>query len=818
MHREYLQTSRSSDERAKVLILVVDTDPIGRDLICRGLQQAGYRVSAAADAAMARRLLREYAFDLVFLNEIMPEGDLVEVFDEIRVQRSLSRFPVVLVAAEDGGFDASKYLARDADDCLKKPVEASTLSACIDAHLASRRVACAREHSRDNHERRAAWRGVAAGRDSGQPGETRNVLTDALDVLSEGLVLWDSDDRLVFCNENYRKLFGLNAKHVIPGARFKDLMRRQMRSGAIRCAVSSPREWFEQRVSQHRSPNDPFEEEFSNGTWIQVAETRTSTGYTIGLCTEISQVKRREIALKTFAENNRRLAAAVNATASAILITDPNRPGNPTVFANPAFTAMTGWPVEEALGRDRSFLNGPDTDTDEVARFEQDMCDGRAASAELRLKARNGKCFWTEINASPIRGNDGRIANCVIIQTDITARKETEERRQRSQKPEMNGPLTGGLAHDLNNLLTIVLGNLEGAIGIAGAGHSGTSGMLESALAATRRSADITRRILALSRQQPTAPKVTDLKETLIAFEKLIGRSLGDGYRMRVGCAAEIWPVLAESEQVENAILNLAINARDAMPAGGTVTFEAANTALKNATDVTGQPIADGDYVCISVGDSGDGMSPGIVENAIQPFFTTKENGKGTGLGLSMVYGFMLRCGGFMRIVSAPGRGTTVLLFFPRLSTARDSCDTPGRAQSAGGTETLLLVDDEPEVRAVAAMHLARLGYRVLQAGDAEEALKVFDSERPIDLLVTDIRLSGDMNGHQLVAAVRAIQPGAKAMLVSGACNGATSCAAPSVGFLAKPYDRAALASAIRIAIETAPRHDAGSTELVDPA
>lgn len=821
MHRANLQTSCTGTKPAAVLILVLGGDEVSRDLICPGLQQAGYRVSTAADVATALHLLREHAFDIVLVDGTVSGEDADQILRAIREERYSVDPPAVLALADSRRREAAACLSGGANESLMKPDDIETLMAHIEIRLAQRHAALASERSRDDLEHLAVQRTTDLRPANSDLEGSRSVLADALEAINEGFVLWDPEDRLVICNEGYRKLFGPNAKFVVPGARFSDLMRRQIESGILRDAMSRPREWLQQRVSRHRNPHGPFECEFSDGTWVRVTETRTNTGYTVGLCTEISQVKRREIALKTFAENNRRLAAAVNATTSAILITDPNRQGNPTVFANPAFTAMTGWPVEEALGRDRSFLNGAETDADEAARFEQDMLDGRPVSAKLRLKARNRKSFWAEVNASPIRSNDGRIANWVIIQTDITARKEAEEQLHQSQKMEMVGQLTGGLAHDLNNLLTIVLGNLESALGGAGAGNSEAGEMLETALAATRRGAEVTRRLLAVSRQQTPVPKVTDLSETLNGFEKFVGRSLGSEYRFRVVRAAELWPVLADSGQMENAILNLAINARDSMPGGGTLTVEAVNTVLKSATDVTGQPIADGDYVCISVSDSGEGMSPEIVGKAIQPFFTTKEAGKGTGLGLSMVYGFMSQSGGFMRIDSESRHGTTVSLLFPRVSAVRHSAETTGRAQPAGGTETLLVVDDEPEIRAIGAMQLARLGYRVLQAGDAEEAMTVLDSDGPIDLLVTDIGLPGGMNGHQLAAAICAKQPGAKVMLMSGSYDEAPPTAtgrSPSVRFLAKPYNRAALANAVREALDTDPSQAAVQAELTDPA
>lgn len=808
MHGENLRPGSRASERPAESILVVDDDEFSSDLMRRRLGRAGYIVSVAGDGAAALRMIREQAFDLVLLDVVMPGMDGREVLYAIREDESGADLPVIMVTAKSDGSEIADCLGNGANDYVTKPYEFQALTARMETQLARYRAELALKQSQDELERRVEQRTAELSQANKELEDARNILADALEAINDGFVLWDADDRLVTCNQRYREFFGKNAATVHPGVRFADLVRRQAEGGYLRSAVGRAAEWLEGRMARHNDPSGPFEEEFSDGVWARMSETRASNGRIVGLCTDITDIKRREIALKVYADTNRRLAAAVNATSSAVLITDPNRPGNPTVFANPAFAAMTGWPVEEALGRDRKFLNGPETDAAELGRFEQTILAGRAARVELRLKSRDGNHFYAEVNASPIRDSEGRIINWVIIQTNITARRLAEEKLNQSQKMEMVGQLTGGLAHDFNNLLTIVLGNLETALTGSEGAQPETRALLDSALNASRRGAELMRRMLAFARQQTLAPRSTDLRETLTGFENFIGRSLGCGYELRIEGTTDLWRVLVDPGQIENAVLNLAVNARDAMPDGGAVYIEAANATLRGETDVTGQPIADGDYVKVAVVDTGLGMTPEIAEKAIQPFYTTKESGKGTGLGLSMVYGFVSQSGGAMRIESKPGHGTQIVMFFPR-AVADAGVPTASRhTRVTGGSETLLVVDDEPEVRAVAAMQLKKLGYRILLAGDAQEALEILDAEGPIDLLVTDIGLPGGVNGVDLAAAVRDRTPGTSILFLSGYSEGAVASVAekdPTAGFLAKPYESTALAGAVRDAIDATP-------------
>jgi len=802
-----LETARPTpriEEGDKGAVLVVDNDEFSRDLMSRRLARAGYSVLTADRGTLALQLLDERRFDLVLLDLVLPDMGGQDVLAAIRDVRSPADLPVIMLTSQNDGDEIADSFRIGANDYVTKPFEFRALIARIDAQIARQRAEAEVRQLREELERHVESRTADLRADNAELTETSDILTDALEATGDGFVLWDPDDRLVACNQRFQSLFGRNAGAVRPGIGFREAMRLQAESGTLRNANGRVEEWLTECMKRHSDPQRSAEEELIDGSWIRVRESRSRTGRTVGLYTDITEIKRREIALKTFAEAHRRLAAAVNATSSAILITDPRRPGNPTVFANPAFTAMTGWPVEEALGRNRVFLADPEADPDKPNELERAMREGRPARIETILRVRNGRLCWAEVSASPIRDNEGRVTNWVIIYSDVTARKETEEQLLHSQKTEIVGRLAGGLAHDFNNLLTVVLGNLEFALEGGSVGDEETVRQLRIARDAGRRGAELTRQMLAFARRDALVPKHTDLARTVSGLREFLQRSLGAEVDIRTEVEDGVWPVLIDRGPMETAILNLAVNARDAMPRGGVLTVRVANCRPSGLSDVGGREIPDEDHVCLAVIDTGEGMGPDLLGKAVQPFFTTKRDGRGTGLGLSMVHGFATQSRGHMRIDSAPGRGTTVELYFPRAPV--EPPDEAGQSAHSpeGGHERILLVDDEAQVRAVAAIQLERLGYDVIQAENGHEALELLDSEGSVDLLVTDIGLPGGMNGLDLADAVRGRLPGIPVLYVSGYSDGSSSEGAqrdPTALFLAKPYDRAALAAAVRKAL-----------------
>jgi signal transduction histidine kinase len=382
---------------------------------------------------------------------------------------------------------------------------------------------------------------------------------------------------------------------------------------------------------------------------------------------------------------------------------------------------------------------------------------------------------------------------------------ETEEQLRQSQKMEAVGQLTGGLAHDFNNLLTGITGSLELLQTRVRQGRTGDlERYINAAQGAAKRAAALTHRLLAFSRRQTLDPKPTDLNRLVADMEEMIRRTVGPAIALETVTTARVWSTLVDPNQLENALLNLCINARDAMPEGGRLTIETANRWLdERAAKLRDLPA--GQYVSLCVSDNGAGMTPDIVRRAFDPFFTTKPLGQGTGLGLSMIYGFARQSGGQVRIYSEVGQGTMVCIYLPRhagIAPAEEAgADELEAAPRAEQGETVLVVDDEPTVRMLVTEVLEELGYRALEAMDGAEGLKILQSRQRIDLLVTDVGLPGGMNGRQMADAARAFRPGLKVLFITGYAENAVISHGhlePGMHVLTKPFAMDALAARIK--------------------
>lgn len=428
--------------------------------------------------------------------------------------------------------------------------------------------------------------------------------------------------------------------------------------------------------------------------------------------------------------------------------------------------------------------------------WRRSLASGSVYEMEFRIRRHDGVYRWFLVRAEPVLRDDGTVINWVGTNTDIEHRRAqaaqlaklnatleqqvesrtaelmaAEEALRHSQKMEAVGQLTGGLAHDFNNLLAGISGSLNMMATRLAQGRIGElDRYITAAAGASKRAAGLTQRLLAFSRRQTLDPKPINLNSLINGMLDLINRSVGPEIEVETAGAAGLWNTYVDVGQLENALLNLCINARDAMPNGGKLTIETSNRWMDERTARV-RDLAPGQYVSLCVSDTGTGMAPEVVARAFDPFFTTKPIGQGTGLGLSMVYGFAGQSGGSARIYSELGKGTMICLYIPRhLGDAEENDnveETLEQPRAAGG-ETVLLVDDEPLIRMVAAEQLEELGYRVLEAGDAANALKILNAQHPIGLLITDVGLPGGMNGRQLADAAREGRPDLKILFITG--------------------------------------------------
>lgn len=441
---------------------------------------------------------------------------------------------------------------------------------------------------------------------------------------------------------------------------------------------------------------------------------------------------------------------------------------------NPAFTETFGWSEEEAISVPFMDLVYPDDKEDVMQNLQVLATGAPLVRYETRVMHKDGSHRWVSWTIVP----EGELLYGVA--RDITAEKKqtdalryAEEALRQSQKMEAVGQLTGGLAHDFNNMLAGVVGHLELMKLLLEMGQTdGLQQRIDSALGVTERAAALTHRLLAFSRRQALDPKPTDANELVASMADLIYRTAGPTIKVETRLQASLWMTLCDPNQLESALLNLAINARDAMPNGGTLTIETENMTVGEAHAAIYGDLTPGDYVTVTVSDTGSGMTTDVASRAFDPFFTTKPLGQGTGLGLSMVYGFAKQSGGHASIHSQPGRGTIVRMRLPRQILVSNTVDTgatqPASSAALQGNKTAMIVDDEPQIRSVLVDLLELQGYTVLEAGDAREALKILEATSTLDVLVTDIGLPNGLNGRQLADLVRTHWAELPVLLITG--------------------------------------------------
>jgi PAS domain S-box-containing protein len=564
--------------------------------------------------------------------------------------------------------------------------------------------------------------------------------------------------------------------------------------------------------------------------WISVKSTieRDEEGKAIrlvGAHTDVTEQVMAEQALRQSEERYRKLAdqlAELNATlaqrveektrerdriwnVSQDLLVVADRDGV-WQTVNPAWTRTLGWSEAELLNRTSEWLEHPDDNGITGAQVRKLGASQTTVRFESRFRHRDGSYRW--LSWTGVADQDHLYA----VARDVTAEKAaaerlraTEEALRQSQKMEAVGQLTGGIAHDFNNLLTGIVGSLDLLQTRLNQGRTdNVARYINAAMTSANRAAALTHRLLAFARRQPLIPKGVEVNQLVVSLEDLLRRTMGETIDLEITAADDLWWTLCDPNQLESALLNLAINARDAMPDGGRLSVTTANARLDSVTADT-PALSPGDYVCIDVTDSGVGMSAEVAARAFDPFFTTKPIGQGTGLGLSMIYGFARQSNGHVTITSRLGQGTSVKLYLPRHhgDSAAEQAAAVKAAEYAATGETVLVVEDEPVVRGVILEILHDQGYRTLEAADGPSGLRILRNDKRIDLLITDVGLPG-MNGRQLADQARETRPELKILFITGYAESvaiADGFLQPGMEMITKPFDLDNLSRRIRAMI-----------------
>jgi PAS domain S-box-containing protein len=623
-------------------------------------------------------------------------------------------------------------------------------------------------------------------------GERERLFSAVVDSSNDAIITKSLDGTITAWNRAAERLFGFSAAEAV--GRPIDIIIPEETRDELEEILASPRNG--QTIEQHETVLAD-----RNGRPIDVTlglfPLRSPDGEIIGaskVARDITERKRAQMALNREIEERQRI---FETSQDLILVTDGF---GEFVQVSPSAMTILGFRPEDMIGRSAAEFVHPD----DLERIREEMRAARHGLVKRNFEARNLHSDGHEVTLNWMATWSEPVKRHFFIGRDLTEKRTAEAQFRQAQKMDAIGQLTGGVAHDFNNVLTVITGTI-GILSDAVADRPELAAVTKLIDDAAERGAQLTRHLLAFARKQPLQPREIDVNALVLEAAKLLHPTLGEQITITPQLTQDAWPALVDPNQLTTAILNLALNARDAMPEGGKLVLETRNVHLDEGYASMNADVAPGNYVMIAVSDTGAGIPAALLERVFDPFFTTKEVGKGTGLGLSMVFGFVKQSGGHIKIYSEEGHGTSVKIYLPRSTGVQETAYEVMQAGPVeGGTEKILIVEDDALVRQYVVTQITSLGYSALEAANAVEALEIIDDEAGIDLLFTDIIMPGPMNGRQLADEAMRRRPALRTLFTSGYTENAIVHHGRldyGVLLLAKPYRKSDLARMIRAAL-----------------
>ncbi|MDR5791390.1 response regulator [Caballeronia sp. LP003] len=848
-------------------VLIVDDNADLRDYMRRMLIAAGHDVNVAADGEAALAIARDVRPEVIVSDVMMPRLDGFALVRALREDEALRETPVVLLSARAGEEARVDGLEAGADDYLTKPFSARELLARVASNLRLARLRRATEQKLRDESRTLEILNRVGTAVAGELDLSRavQVVVDAATELTGAAfgsffynVLDDKGGSYTLYTlsgvpkDTFAK-FPMPRNTAVFGPTFagEGIVRSDDITKDPRYGHNAPHHGMPKGhlavCSYLAAPVLSRTGEVLGGLFFGHPEpgvfTERSERILTGIASQAAiaidnarlfQAAQDEIAQRTKAQDALRDLNETLERRVADAVADRDRLWELSedlffvasfegalLRVSPSWTTVLGFDSQRLHSHTVMDLLHPDDAPAAAEELGKLRANGLPVRYECRMNRSDGGWRWIAWTVSL----DPATRRIHGVGRDVTSDRETadalrhaEEALRMAQKMEAIGKLTGGVAHDFNNLLQVIGGNLQ-LLAKDVAGQDKPEQRVRSALAGVARGANLASQLLAFGRRQPLAPKVVNLGRFVRGLDDMFRRALGDGIEIETIVSGGLWNTLVDPFQVENALLNLAINARDAMNGHGKLTIEAGNASLDETYAMRNADVAPGQYVMVAVTDTGSGMSPEVQERAFEPFFTTKREGQGTGLGLSMVYGFVKQSGGHVKVYSEQGHGTTVRIYLPRAREEEDIETTIDAGPAKGGSETILVVEDDEEVRATVVEMLADLGYRVLRAKDAQSALAIVESGVPVDLLFTDVVMPGPLRSNEMARKARERVPGIAVLFTSGYTDNAIVHAGrldEDIDLLSKPYTHEALARKVRQVLGQRMRASAGAPASAD--